>query len=52
METNQDDNPKDDGGEKDLADVVVEYLLVGVGGVAGDGFAVRCFSEGNGVGCD
>jgi hypothetical protein len=34
MQPKENDHAKDDGGEQDLSDMVVEDLLVGVGGVA------------------
>jgi hypothetical protein len=38
VKAEQEDCADDDGGKKDLADMVVEYLLIGVGGVAEVGF--------------
>jgi len=44
----KEDDAEDDGGEKDLADVVVENLLVGVGGVVENWFFVgRWFTGGD-----
>jgi len=41
----KEDDAEDDGGEKDLADVVVKNLLIGVRGVVEDRFFVaRCFT--------
>ena len=51
MEPQQEDNTKDNGGQKDLTDVVVQYLLVRGGGVADPGFFLtRGLRRNNGIG--
>jgi len=43
-EAEQQDNPEDDRCEKDLTDVIIENLLVGIGGIAERSFFLtRCF---------
>ena len=50
METEQEHNTKNDRRQKDLADVKVQYLLVGVRGVAENGFLlIPCFTSSNGI---
>ena len=50
MEMEQERNPKNDRRQKDLADVKVQYLLVGGRGVAEDGFfLILCFTSSNGI---
>jgi hypothetical protein len=49
MQTEQKDDAKDDGREEDLSDMVVEDLLVGLGGVAElVFFLAQCFIGHNG----
>jgi len=50
MEMEQERNSKNDRRQKDLADVKVQYLLVGGRGVAEDGFfLILCFPSSNGI---
>ena len=50
MEMEQERNPKNDRRQKDLADVKVQYLLVGGRGVAEDGFfLILRFTSSNGI---
>jgi hypothetical protein len=50
MKAKQEDNAEDDGGEKNLSNVVIEDLLVGVGRVMKVGVLLRrCFVVDDGI---
>jgi hypothetical protein len=51
VEAEEKDDAEDDRSQKDLTDVIVQDLLIGVGGVA-EGGLVLCLRGGNGVGRD
>ena len=52
MKTEQKDDAENNGRQKNLADMVVENLLVGIRGVTDVGFfRARCFAGDDGSGC-